>query len=185
MNSVSLCTDVEDYFTSNSPHLFFWIAQHAIFIFMRIHVTEACETELYLVLINRFWFTHEKNMRSGQDLVVLQGDLCASQVSLAALHGCDKDTILQHAFAIKYHFYCVIELNTCFWSNNVCFGLRNLLKTLLFSLLHNSVNLKLQSTKKNYEMSCCVMNTTLSFTVKDENWELLVASNSNCEFSFE
>jgi len=53
VNSVSLCTDVEECLSSNSPHLFFWIAQYAIFIFMRIHeVTEGCETELYLVLIN-------------------------------------------------------------------------------------------------------------------------------------
>lgn len=171
MNSVSLCTDVKEYFTSNSPHSFFWIAQYAIFIFMRIHVTEACETELYLVLINRFWFTHEKNMRSGQDLVVLHGDLCASQVSLAALHGCDKDTILQHAFAIKYHFYCVIELDTCFWSNNVCLVLWNFAQN---SFIFNSFKSITEHEKKKKMMRWAVVLWTtgchLPLKMKIENY---------------
>lgn len=152
MNSVSLCTDVEIYLASNSPHLFFWIAQCAIFIFMRIHVTEACETELYLVLINRFWFTHgkKKYVRSGQDLVVLRGDLRSSQVSLAALHGCDKDTILQHAFVIKYHFYCVIELDACFWSNNVCLVLWNVAQNSFIFTSSQLCKSKITEHKKSY-----------------------------------
>jgi len=78
--------------------------------------------------------------------VVLRGDLYASQVSLAAFHGCDEDMILQHAFAIKYYFYCVIQ-----WMHvSVCLVLW---KKLHFTLFHNCFlqSPKLQSTNKNYD----------------------------------